>query len=893
VKKQSTYLLFCWIIILLSYISSAQTIKVTGKVTDSLKQPLEYANVFAVPIDKNNSISYAITNLKGAYILKLQKNKAYKVTTSFLGYVKQEVLFKFSKDTIYNFSLKEDKNQLDEVTLTYKIPIKVKEDTITYNADSFKTGEERKLKDVLKKLPGIEVDRKGNVTANGKKIKKLLVEDKPFFGGNTKLGVNNIPADAIDKVQVLENYNDVALLKGLQDSDESVLNVKLKKDKKKFVFGDLELGAGVKKRYLLHPKLFYYSPKTSVNFIGDSNNQGVKSFTFKDYLEFEGGLGKLMSSPKEYFGLYNSDFAKYLNNQDYLAEKNNFGAFSVRHSITKATDLSAYTISSLSTTNTQNNNENIYLNENNSFLENRTTKNKIDNFFTIAKIILDYDPNKKTDYAFASFIKLTKAKNQGNVTTISDFSDNYINTKSDNKAVNIKQSVSLNKSASDKHTITLNADYTYKKNQPEKEWQTNQELLQGIIPLQQATEYQIFNHTKLQSNLLKIEAKDYWILHRFHHIYTSIGTYASDSKLFNINGQILDNQQVNDFNNANFNNDFRYSFLDTYLGLEYKFKIDKANFKPAIFYHRYDWSTKQFNEKDNFSKNLFLPQFSCKINFRSSEKLFFKYALNARFQSINSLANRYSLTNFNSVFKGNNQLENTLYHKYNLRYYKFNLFRGYQFNIGLNYFQKIKTIKNEVVLVGINQYRTKIIFDKPENQWSFNTSFSKRINKIRYRFAFNTTKTKYYQIVNSTISKTNTISYNLAPSIKTFFKKMPNIELGYKLTNNQYQSTINTDNQYQEIYAFLDYDFLKNFIFNADFSYHKNEDNNNNRNHYLASNAKLFYQKEDSPWGFELQTTNIFNAKFKQNNTFNDFIISDTKTYILPRIVMFKIVYKL
>ncbi len=872
---------------------TAQTIKVTGKVTDSINNPLEYANVFAVPIDKNVNISYAITNEKGNYILKLQKNKSYKVTTSFLGYVKQEVNFKINKDTIYHFKLKEDKNQLDEVTLNYTIPVKVKEDTITYNADSFKTGEERKLKDILKKLPGIEVDRKGNVTANGKKIKKLLVEDKPFFGGNTKLGVNNIPANAIDKVQVLENYNEVAMLKGLQDSDDSVLNIKLKKDKKKFVFGDIEIGAGIKNRYLLHPKLFYYSPKTSINFIGDVNNQGVKSFTFSDYQNYEGGISKILTDPKSYFNLYRSDFAKYLNNQDYKAEKNNFGAFSIRHSISNASDLSYYLIASKSNTDTQVDNTNIYITGNDLLEENREDKQHISNLFAISKLRLDYNPNTKTDYSFASFIKLSNANKKGSIISEKNLENTFINTKNKIESLNFKQSMRLNKDVSTKHTLTFNAEYSYKKQLPNTNWFTNTEILQNLIPLQPATEYALFHNKSINSNFLKALAKDYWIVHRFHHIYTSIGVNANATDYITDDGQILDSGNENNFSANGFGNDFTYSFLDVFLGLEYKFKIHKATFKPAVFYHNYQWKTKQFQEKEHFSKGMFLPQFTLKINFRNSEKLNLRYRLQTSFPNAKMLATNYVLTQFNQVFKGNNFLENNLSHTIYANYYKYNLYRGYHFNIGVNYSEKVRSIKNTIQLDGINQFNTQIMFYKPENRISTSGLFSKRINNIRYKISSSLSKSVFYQIVNNNTSKNESINSTIKPSVQTLFKKLPNVEIAYLISNNQYLTGNKSKFSSKSLQVDLDYDFLKDFIFNSDFSYDKYTNSNNDNNSFFMLNAKLSYQKEDSPWQYEISARNLFNTKYKQNNTINEFIISDTKTYILPRVIMFKLAYKL
>src|SRR5690606_11782956 len=143
-----------------------------------------------------------------------------------------------------------------------------------------------------------------------------------------------------------DNYSEIPFLKGLQDTDEMAMNVKLKEDKKKFMFGDVEAGYGYgnEDRYLVHPNIFYYSPKTNVNFIGDVNNIGIKSFTFRDYIDFEGGFGKLMENTGSYANLYNDDFSRYLNNNDFKANINRFGAFNIRQGINSKTDANAYVI---------------------------------------------------------------------------------------------------------------------------------------------------------------------------------------------------------------------------------------------------------------------------------------------------------------------------------------------------------------------------------------------------------------------------------------------------------------------------------------------------------------------------------------------------------------------
>lgn len=270
-------------------VMSSQSIQLDGFITDSLENPLANTNVIATPLQEANAqIKFSISSSKGEYRLKLEEDQPYLIEITHLGFKKITDTVQLSEDLSINFVMQESTESLEEILIKQEMAVIVKEDTITYRTDQFKTGEERKLRDILKKLPGLEVDREGNVTVNGKEVTKLMVDGKDFFTGDEKLGVNNIPADAVDEVEALDNYSEVAFLKGLEDSDKMALNIKLKDGKKKFVFGDIEAGGGIEDRYLVHPKLFYYSPKTAVNAIGDFNNTGQKSFTIQDYLDLKG-----------------------------------------------------------------------------------------------------------------------------------------------------------------------------------------------------------------------------------------------------------------------------------------------------------------------------------------------------------------------------------------------------------------------------------------------------------------------------------------------------------------------------------------------------------------------------------------------------------------------------
>lgn len=884
----------CFLIFFVSiYYGFSQTIVVVGKVTDSLQNSLGYANILAIPKAEDQDLKFAITERNGSYKLGLIKNQTYDLTVSYLGFRPQNITVTANKDLIKNFVLKENPDQLNEVTITYTPPIIVKKDTIIYDVSRFVTGEERKLRDALKKLPGVEVDKAGNVTVQGKKITKVLVDNKVFFTGNSKLAVNNIPADAVDTIEVLDNYNEVAMLKGLQDSEDMAMNIKLKEDKKKFVFGDVEVGAGVKERYVLHPNIFYYSPKTNLNAIGDLNNQGIKSFSFQDYLEFEGGFGKLLDDASSYFSLFNSDFARYLNNQDFTSNTSQFGALNIGQSINNSTDISGYIITSNSKTETASNVLNAYQNITDPFTENRTTRNNLNNFFIIGKFTVDYDPSYKEDFAYNSFIKATNNDSNGFIGTISPTQNNNVSTLIDTKSFNLKQNISYSRKLSKAHTATLEATYNFQNDKPITEWLTNQRILQGLIPLEPDALYDILQIKKSKSHNFNAILKDYWVLNNFNHLYTSVGINTSFNDFYTKEVQMLSNGTINNFNTAGFGNDFKYNFINTFLGLEYKFQIGIATFKPAVFYHSYLWSAQQFNDTESFSKNLILPQFTTKLEFNNNEKLNFRYRLNARFSSSNQLANNFILSSFNSVYRGNNTLENQLYHTASLSYRKFSLFKNLNFNINTSYDRRIKTIKTITELNGIESFRTPIMFDQPEQNGAIRGEVSKKIKKISYRLSSRFTYSDFYQLLNSDVNLNISKSISSSIGLETLFKTYPNVEIKYTKDFSNYK-TQTTTNEFENdrLEVNLEYDFLKDFIFKADYTF----DNYNNKNQGVSNtfdtaNASLFYQKEDSPWGFEVNATNLFDVKFKQQNSFNTFVISDSRTFILPRIVMFKLSY--
>jgi hypothetical protein len=891
------YLLIALISISSLTIVYGQEVSLQGRVIDSSGSALIFANTIAIPQTNGKNIIYSITDDQGRYKLLLQKNINYNIEVSYVGYQKIIDSIILSESTNKDFILTLKNQALNEVIIIeHSMPVLVKGDTITYRTGAFTNGEERKLGELLKKLPGVEVDRDGNVTVNGKAVDKLLVEGKPFFTGGTKLGVNNIPANVVFEVEVLNNYSEIPFLKGLGNDDRTAINIKLKEDKKKFIFGDLEAGVGIKDRYILHPTLFYYSPKLSTNFIGDLNNTGKKSFTFQDYINFEGGLSKLFDNPAAFFNLANSEFAMSLINRDFTYSKDIFGAFSLAKQLSPKVRLNAYSIVNNNSKINQIETIKTYLIDNKIFsFENRTTNSNTNNLYSLNKIELAYIPNSKENLSFETVFKTSNSNSNEQIKSFSPTKTNSINTQLEPYSLDILQNLGYSKLFSDKHTMTLSADFRFSNSVSNSLWLFTEPIFPNIIPIKGDSLFNINQNVEIKTNNLSLGIKHFWKLNNFNHIYPILGYNFSNQEYNTTNTQLFNGQFLS-FNNAGFNNSVFFKLNDPFLGLQYRIKIKKIIIKSALIYHNYSWVTKQLDiSKNNSAKSQFLPEFSLNWDLKNSEKFNIKYNLTSRFSDASFWANRLRLEGFNNIYRGSEFLGNTLAHQFSLNYHKFNLFKGLFYNIGLNYDKNIISVRNSALVEGINQINTPIYTDLPENTLGVIASLSKNLKTIKFTIKGNTSFSDYYRSINNQFFNYKSKNYNYTFKAETTFKKLPNIEIGI----NQYFNEFSSDYFQSKFlktnpFILMQYNFLKSFNLKFDYNYISYLNKlANTENTFQLGNFSLFYIKNNNPWGFELEIGNIFDVKFKNENSYNQFIVSDTKTFIQPRTFLFKLLYKI
>lgn len=273
----------------------AQKITVKGKLVDAANGPLPMATILFLNPKDSTLVNYGSTNKEGVFEVKNLNRGEYlfKVT-----YISQETLWiKISpkpEETIIDLGVQKMEpasTLLGEVQIKgERAPVTIKKDTIEFNAGSFKTQPNAVVEDLLKKLPGMEVDNDGTIRAQGEQVQRVTVDGKEFFGRDPKLATRNLPADAVEKVQVFDRKSDQAQFTGIDDGQrEKTINLELKEEKRNGMFGNVTGGYGTDDRFTGRLSLNRFSKGQQLSIVGTGNNVNDQGFSIDDYMTFTGG----------------------------------------------------------------------------------------------------------------------------------------------------------------------------------------------------------------------------------------------------------------------------------------------------------------------------------------------------------------------------------------------------------------------------------------------------------------------------------------------------------------------------------------------------------------------------------------------------------------------------
>ncbi len=258
--------------------------KLTGKVSDGQEKPLSYATVALLNPSDSILVYFGVTDDQGTFKITNIKMGEYLLQYSYVG---METFFRgISIPTPDDGDLGTRvlaANPLEEVTIIEEyVPITFRSDTVEFNADAFTTKSNAVVEDLLKKIPGIEVDEAGNMKALGEDVTNVRVDGKEFFGKDPKVATRNLPAEAVKKVQVFDKKSDEAEFTGVDDGvRERTINLMLNEDHKKGYFGSVSAGYGTQNRYSAEGKIYRFSEKLQSAILGMGNNINNFSYTEK------------------------------------------------------------------------------------------------------------------------------------------------------------------------------------------------------------------------------------------------------------------------------------------------------------------------------------------------------------------------------------------------------------------------------------------------------------------------------------------------------------------------------------------------------------------------------------------------------------------------------------
>lgn len=889
-KNVSLFVLFFMLVVAVK----AQEISLTGTVKDSTGVGVDMANVIAINTETNGLESYGITNHAGLYKLKLKTGSQYTVKISYLGFKTESFIFTATDvDAVKDVVMHEEAAQLDGVEVTYEMPVSVKGDTIVYDTDSFVSGTEKKLKDVLENLPGIEIDDDGQIEVEGKTVSKVMVEGKDFFDGDSKLAVENIPANALSKVEVLRNYNEVSQMKGLTNDDDNVaLNIKLKQGKKNFWFGELTAGYGPDNRYLAHPKLFYYSPKYSINIITDLNNIGEVPFTRNDYRNFTGGFrninsrgGSSISTGADALGLS----ATQNNRANDIDTK--FAAANFSYSPTESLDLSGFGIYSYTGTLMKTDRNTTYIASDD--VEMATTDTDQTVHLGLAKLSARYKPDEDFQLDYDVLLKQSDDNEEVNVLSVSSITDEISEVKKQ-KPLALNQNLNVYYTLNDKNIFAIEAQHLYQDEDPFYEAIRDEFAFVDIFPVDEGQDSYNINQAKnVVTNKIDAKVDYYRVLGAKSNLNLTLGTTQSHQNFNTAIYQILDNEETLNMDGEEFGNEVRFNISDLYMGLHYKVISGIFTFNPGVTLHQYNVKNEQLGTVVEDNLTTLLPDVYINAQLKKSENLRFNYQITRSFTDVSNFAQGYVLNGYNSLYSGNRDLESSLNHNLSLNFFSFNMFNFTNIFANIAYTKRIDALKSSANIVGINRVSSTINSNFEDESLTASGRYERTFGKIKGSVRANVGWSTTNNLVDNAQSTSNSFTQNYTGALSTNFTNAPNLELGYRYTVNNYENgDVKSIFYTSRPYARFDVSFLKNFIFTMDYDYYNyTNDADTISNSYSFLESNLTYQKKGSRWEYGIKGTNLLNTTTLNLDSTNELYFSTQAYYVQPRYLLFSVKY--
>ena len=821
--------------------------RLSGIITDDQNNTVSFASVLLKDSASDKTITYAISKADGSYSLQFTEGTSFLIEVNHLSYEKQLIPFSpESTKEIYtlNFILTPKVQELKEVTVQKPLTAAwQKGDTIKYSLRAFTTGNEEKLKDVLNKLPGIEVDENGTIKANGKKVDKLLVDGQEFFGDNHKVATENLSAEMLGGIDLINNYESFAAIKDIDNSNAIALNIRIKDEYKGKITGDISSTLAYKQRYNFHSNLFRFDKKANLSFIADVNNTGEQAITLQDYMNLNSGIKEeLRNNDLSNPNLLNNLPGFLLSDQNVNDRESQFGALNFAFFPSGKVNINGFSI-----LNRSNQTERIISDRR--FLQESATINFTDSInskgnllFNQTKINMEFKPNENNLLNYTFLLEPNSDEQQRNINSIQQNQTSLFSENVDGKNFTLGQQISYISRIAGNKLITFNLYQDYIEIDNTYLINSNQQLFN--------TEFSSLNQFK------QLRTHEYGLFAKYTHkvqknIFRGKLGYVTKTEDFLVNISQLADETTN------------VSFDQVFFTSEFSVSKNKGFFQYLLQTDLRNYSLNFENLKTN---NWFLlPKIQLKLEFTSTQDLLVFYSKNIGFASASRLNNNIFIENYRSIYAGSTAVfDRDLFEEnLGLRYLYFSLYSGTVILLSSSFSETsnfISTNSLNTASFNITSYQNT----PRQQQWLNNISFETRINPLKSKLKLNGqyNQIKSFNFLNNVENEVNNRIISSKIALVSYFKNaLINYDFGFMYSS--YRTvfeTINTtnENNIYTPYINLEGNISKKITYNFGNNYEIFRTQNNERTIWNMS-FKLRYKKEKSPLRYWVEGVNILN----------------------------------
>ncbi len=891
---------------------SQNTIILKGKIIDQKDQALESATVYISTIKDSLVLDYTITDKNGYFKINLKKtSKPVFLKIAYLGFqtYKQELKEIQEDKNFGNIKLSTNSNTLSEITIKSESPpIRIKKDTLEFNASSFKVRPDANVETLLKQLPGVEIDTDGKVIVNGKEVNQILVNGKPFFDKDGKIALQNLPSDIIKKVQITDTKTKKEeLAKQAATSNNASINLTIDEKKNKGLFGKLMAGRGSEKRYESSALINYFKSKRKISLLASSNNINSTGFSMDEVFDNMGG-GRNNNA------YYNSDGSFGVGNMRFgggkgITKSNMVG---LNYSDELIKDFQSTGSYFHTDSNTENNNKRIVINllpsgnfttnSNSQTIEDRVNNNLNFEFEypidSTAKIII-IPKFSKVNNKYKSYSTQESVDNFNQTLNKSD-SDSF----EDSEKNNFSNAIDFNKLFGQKGKML-----SISLNNKNANTISNSLLNSNTTFFQNNTPDDIRNQTNKSRTINDVYSAEI-------EFAQPISDSAKINLAFNYNiEKIIEDQKTLDFDAISQSYSIQNDKLTNYQTSTIKTITPKIGL--SINKEKFDFSTTlgpsftQFdnysfymNNKVNLNNSYVLPSINSSYNYKFSKSKSFRISYNYEidFPASNRVLPIENLANPLNVFIGNSNLNPDKNHNlfFSFRDFDFATRSGYTVYFGGDYFD------NQVVSSSVFDENRKQITTYENSAGNYSFWFGSHWNKtikieehtIKFGFGINGTLGLSKGFANLIQFESNNLSVTPRLNFTYEYGELLTINPTYNLTytNSNYTNyTINSaSNVLHKFNIQITNYWPSNWVFGNDFGYNYNSNiaDGFKKDFYLW-NTSISYSFFGKKMTIKAKVYDLLNQNQSQTRTISPTTIRDEQNSVLKRYIMFSLTYKI